>query len=123
MQVQAEIAVFSPKRRRQMSTGTLAPEIENRACSAQADTPVQDLVAKPNVAQLAPTPFPRTVIWGFGELLLGGTQMMRCNDMRLMRSQITARSTAKRSVAQSRIATQGPRLISKTMIHDILGLQ
>jgi len=107
MQVQAEIAVFSPQRRRQLSTGTLAPEIDNRAFGTQADTPVQDLVAKPNVAQLAPTPFPRTVIWGFGELLLDETQMMRCNDMRLMRSQISARRTAKRFVAQSRKQLKG----------------
>lgn len=39
MQVQAEISVFSPTRHRQLSTGTLAPEIENRALGAQADAP------------------------------------------------------------------------------------
>lgn len=123
MQVQAEIVAFSPTQHRQLSTGTLAPEIENRTFGAQADAPVQDQAAKPNAAQLTPGPFPRTVLWGFEYALLGETQMMRCNEMRLMRSQITVRRTAKRSMAQLQIATQRPRLVSNKMTHDILWVQ
>lgn len=120
MQVQAEISVFSPTRHRHLSTGTLAPEIENRAFGAQADAPLQDLVAKPNVAQLAPASFPRTEIWSVRSLLLGGTQMMRCNDMRLMRSQITARRTANLIRGATTKSTQGPRLVSKIITRDML---
>jgi len=68
MQYSKGSAAFSPTRRRLLlasALGSLATATGHKAFGAQTEAPLRHLVAKHGVAQLTPTPYPQTAIWGY----------------------------------------------------------
>ena len=80
MQYQQLMQEFSPTRRRLLlgsALATLAAAAGHRAYAAQATQSLRHLVAKHGSAQLAPTPYPQTAIWGYNGSVPGPELRLR----------------------------------------------